>query len=263
MGLFEKELCAVCGGKISFPGSRKLEDGNLCKHCARRLSPFFREPRRSTTEEIRAQLTYREENEKKLKDFHPDRSFGTGEKIWLDLNAKQLIVTGAENFREENPDIIAASQILSWEKEIKEHEEEIFFTASDGNKKSYDPPRCRHTYKFRIILKIDSPWFDEISVDLNNGERPDSMESDLYLEQSMQLSELNSLLLQWTLPVRPGEHLLGPDVYTMTLRKQAIPMVLPAAITKTFQGSAPDEWKCSCGTANAGKFCTECGNPRP
>ena len=54
MGLFDKKFCSVCGEKIGFLGNRKLEDGNLCKDCARKLSPFFRERRSSTVEEIRA-----------------------------------------------------------------------------------------------------------------------------------------------------------------------------------------------------------------
>ena len=35
MGLFSKKSCDVCGGKIGLLGNRKLEDGNLCKECAK------------------------------------------------------------------------------------------------------------------------------------------------------------------------------------------------------------------------------------
>ena len=35
MGLFDKKYCDVCGEKIGLLGNRKLEDGNLCKECAR------------------------------------------------------------------------------------------------------------------------------------------------------------------------------------------------------------------------------------
>ena len=163
-----KIIAIYVGEKIGFLGNRKLEDGNLCKDCARKLSPFFTERRSSTVEEIRTQLAYREENAKKLADFHPDLIFGTDEKVYLDLTAKQLIVTGAEDFREDNPDIIDASQIKSCETEIEDNEEELFFTDKEGNEKSYNPPRYQYAYEFHITLKIDSPWFEEISVDLNN-----------------------------------------------------------------------------------------------
>ena len=48
MGLFDKKYCDVCGEKIGLLGNRKLEDGNLCKDCAKKLSPFFSERRAST-----------------------------------------------------------------------------------------------------------------------------------------------------------------------------------------------------------------------
>ena len=66
MGLFDKKFCDICGEKIGLLGNRKLEDGNLCKDCAKKLSPFFSERRQSTVEEIKQQLAYREENERLL-----------------------------------------------------------------------------------------------------------------------------------------------------------------------------------------------------
>lgn len=60
MGLFDKKYCDICGEKIGLLGNRKLEDGNLCKDCAKKLSPFFNDRRNSTVEEIRQQLAYRE-----------------------------------------------------------------------------------------------------------------------------------------------------------------------------------------------------------
>ena len=260
MGLFDKKYCDICGEKIGFLGNRKLEDGNLCKDCARKLSPFFTERRSSTVDEIRSQLAYREENAKKLADFLPDLVFGTDEKVYLDLSAKQLIVTSAEDFREDNPDIIDASQIISYEKNIEDNEEEIFFTDKEGNEKSYNPPRYSHAYEFHITLKIDSPWFEEICVDLNNGERPDSRESDLFIEQQMKLSELTSLLHRWIYPGQPGDHLMGPDVRTVNLQNQAVPMESPSIQTGS---PAADGWTCSCGAVNKGNFCPECGAKKP
>ena len=56
--LFEKKVCSVCGGEIGLLGNRKLEDGNLCKNCAAKLSPLFSGRRNSTVDEIKAQLAY-------------------------------------------------------------------------------------------------------------------------------------------------------------------------------------------------------------
>ena len=36
MGLFDKKYCDICGEKIGLLGNRKLEDGNLCKDCAKK-----------------------------------------------------------------------------------------------------------------------------------------------------------------------------------------------------------------------------------
>ena len=60
MGLFDKKYCDVCSEKIGLLGNRKLEDGNLCKDCAKKLSPFFNERRHSTVADIKEQLTIRE-----------------------------------------------------------------------------------------------------------------------------------------------------------------------------------------------------------
>ena len=48
MGLFDKKYCDICGEKIGLLGNRKLENGNLCKNCARKLSPWFSDRRGSS-----------------------------------------------------------------------------------------------------------------------------------------------------------------------------------------------------------------------
>ena len=58
MGLFDKKYCDFCGRKIGLFGNKKLEDGNMCKDCASKLSPWFSERRHSTKEEIAAIITH-------------------------------------------------------------------------------------------------------------------------------------------------------------------------------------------------------------
>ena len=95
MGLFDKKYCDICGEKIGLLGNRKLENGNLCKNCAKKLSPWFSDRRNSTVEEIKAQLAYREENQGKVAAFHTTRTLGTDTKVLLDEDAGKFMVTRA------------------------------------------------------------------------------------------------------------------------------------------------------------------------
>ena len=127
MGLFDKKYCDICGEKIGLLGNRKLEDGNLCKNCAAKLSPFFSERRRSTVED------------------------------------------------------------------------------SDGNRKSYQPPRYECDYEFDVVIRVNSPWFDSIELEISDGSRPDSPYTDLYREYERKMNELKDTLLSSDKPYRPGD----------------------------------------------------------
>ena len=72
MGLFDifkKKECCICGNEVGLLGNRKLEDGNMCSKCTKKLSPWFEERRHSTVEQIKAQLQYREQNSINLEGF--------------------------------------------------------------------------------------------------------------------------------------------------------------------------------------------------
>lgn len=97
MGLFDKKYCDICGEKIGLLGNRKLENGNLCKNCARKLSPWFSDRRGSTVEEIRAQLAYRAENQEKVAAFHTTRTLGADTKVLLDEDAGKFRVPGQKS----------------------------------------------------------------------------------------------------------------------------------------------------------------------
>ena len=57
--LFERKVCDICGEEIKLLGNRKLEDGNLCKACAEKLSPWFDDRRHSTVAQIKEQIDKR------------------------------------------------------------------------------------------------------------------------------------------------------------------------------------------------------------
>ena len=104
--MFEKKTCSICGGEIGLLGNRKLEDGNLCKECAGKLSPFFSDRRASTVEQIAEQLEYREANRQKVAELNVTRTLGCDMKVMLDEDAKRFIVTRNSRWRDANPDVM-------------------------------------------------------------------------------------------------------------------------------------------------------------
>jgi len=167
--LFDKKVCAFCGEEIGLLGNRKLEDGNMCKECARKLSPWFNDRRSSTVVEIQEQLNYREANQEKVASFCTTRTLGENTKVLLDEDAGNFMVTSARNLQEENPDVLAFSDVTGCILDIDEDRTEIMREDKDGNEVSYNPPRYTYEYNFTVTIQVRNPYFDEISFRLNNS----------------------------------------------------------------------------------------------
>ena len=167
--LFDKKECDICGGEIGLLGNRKLEDGNMCKECAKQLSPWFSDRRQSTVEEIKAQLAYREENKQRVAAFHTTRSLGVGTKVLLDEDAGRFMVTGARNIAEANPDVLDFADVTGCNLDIDESRTEIKRDGPDNKKISYVPPRYEYSYDFYITIFVNNPYFDEIKFRINNS----------------------------------------------------------------------------------------------
>jgi len=257
MGLFDKKYCDICGEKIGLLGNKKLEDGNMCKDCAEKLSPFFSDRKNSTIEEIKQQLKYREENAIRLNELNPDKIFGKGLKIYVDTAAKKFFATRSTNWKDANPDIIAFTQVSGVDIDVIEDKEEIFDEDKEGNKKSYFPQRFEYSYKFEATIRVNSPWFDEITVDLSNGDYPDTRLCEQYHELEKELYELKSVLT--------GVVVEAPQQQILDGIQQVVSTFINAAggtITVT-DTTASGSWKCSCGAVNSGNFCPNCGTKRP
>ena len=169
--LFEKKECAICGGEIGLLGNRKLEDGNCCKTCARKLSPWFDDRRHSTVDQIKAQLAYREENQKNLGNFRVSQIIGDYYKIYVEEVGgvpSRFFVTSDDDYMEANPDIIEFKDLLSCVVDIDTDETELKQEDSNGNRVSYNPPRFETDYNFYIKMQIgNNPYFDDIRFRLN------------------------------------------------------------------------------------------------
>ena len=170
MGLLDKKYCSICGEKIGLLGNRKLEDGNLCKDCARKLSPFFSERRHSTVADIQAQLAYREANREKVAAFHPTRTFNCREYLILDEDKRQLIVTNYRNWKDQNPDVIDFGDVTGCDLNVDESRRELYQKNAEGKNVSCEPKRYEYSYNFNMTIAVNNPYFSEIPIRVNDNE---------------------------------------------------------------------------------------------
>ncbi len=170
--IFKKKECAICGGEIGLLGNRKLEDGDCCKSCAAKLSPWFDERRHSTVEQIKAQLAYREQNEAALASFKPIKIIGKNYKMYVEYdgqNPSRFIVTRFDLMTEGNPDIVPFANVMNCEVVIRDSRTEEKRRNESGEYVSYNPPRYKFRYDFYIKLIIrDIPWFDDMCFKVND-----------------------------------------------------------------------------------------------
>ena len=170
--IFEKKECSICGGEIGLLGNRKLEDGNCCKDCAKKLSPWFDERRHSTVEQIKQQLAYREENQAALAGFRPVLEFGEGYTLRAELvNAvpTRFVIERTDNYKSENADIVNFTDVVSFEIDEQEHERELKRRNDKGEEISYNPPRFEYSYDFYAKIIVNHPYFDDMRFKLNKN----------------------------------------------------------------------------------------------
>ena len=195
MALFEKKFCDICGEKISLLGNRKLEDGNMCKDCARKISPFMTDRRRTTIADMKEHLAYREENKAKLRAFRPTQTLGDNKKVYVDQTAGTFVVSSRSpgNWADENPDVIPLSQVTQCTLDIDEDRDEIFMKDAQGNNVSYNPKRYTYSYDFDIRIAVNNRWFDEIKFRLNSHD-VEGMGSAEYHNYEMMGNQIRSAL---------------------------------------------------------------------
>ena len=196
MGLFEKKFCDFCGEKIGLLGNHKLEDGNMCGTCNKKISPFFNGRRKTTVEEMKQHFAEREQNRAKLPQFVVGSTFGESQKIYIDATGQNFIVSYSSpaGFEKENPDILPISAITACNTDIKENREEEYTKDANGNRVSYNPPRYRYFYDFKITINLNWRWFNEITVKLNST-KVEGLNSAHYHTYDVMLGQARAALL--------------------------------------------------------------------
>ena len=288
MGLFDKKICDICGEKIGLLGNRKLDDGNLCKNCAKKLSPWFEERRHSTVEDIKRQLEYRENNKKAVMDFYITRQISTRNyTVFIDDHKKNFTVARKLDVNE-NPDIVPLSAIVQCRVEVDRQQIEKTYT-KDGKTVSYQPPIYDYEFDYTMRIKVNTPWFDDMDFRLNtfsisSDNRGELMEveqtghqiiaaltpnaagmqmnngmqqSGMYMNNGMKQPgmNMNSGIQQ------PGMHINnGMQEFGMNMNSG---MQQSGMQMNNGMQQPGGLWKCQCGAENTGRFCEYCGQPRP
>ena len=253
MGLFDKKYCDICGEKIGLLGNRKLEDGNCCKDCAAKLSPWMTDRRSSTVAEIKQHLAYREANREEVSRIQPTKVLGNNTKVYIDETQNKFFVTRYSNWQDRNPDIIPLSAVTSCRVDVEEHKEQQYRQDDQGKRVPYDPPRYECSYEFTVTILVNLPWFDEISFELTD-DRPESRYTDGYREYERQAEDIRRALdPEYRRKAELDEKLKEALAQNLGVAPAAAPADQPANI-----------WFCpECGRKNDDNFCPHCGTKRP
>lgn len=263
MALFSKKVCDICGGDIGLLGNRKLEDGNLCKDCARKLSPWMTDRRESTVDEIRRHLLYRAQNQRVLAAIHPTAAIGATTKVYMDENARKFFVTNLTNWRDGNPDVIDFSQVIDVQTEVTEHRTEEYHRDREGRQVSFNPPRYHFSYQFDTTILVDSPYFNRIKFELT-GTRPERLNSEEYRYYEQQADALKAMLMSAPADAPAEKAATLAQTITQALNQVAASASAAASAAKPAAAQrGANQWACACGTLNAGNFCTNCGAKKP
>ena len=287
MGLFDKKYCDICGEKIGLLGNRKLDDGNLCKECAKKLSPWFEERRHSTVEDIKQQLEYREANKEKVQNFRITRRITT-KKYTVFLDETQGNFTVAHNLdTKENPDILSLSDVVQCNMDVKQDRIEETYT-KDGKTVSYQPPVYKYEY-YSMKIQVRSPWFDDMDFQLHSfaieqENRAEMMEMERVGNEIIAALTGQAPRMQSGMPMNQGMN-QGMSYGMNQGMNQGINQGMQQDMNYGMnqgmnqgmnrgmnQGMQQDmnnmqqsggTWRCQCGAENTGRFCEYCGSPRP
>lgn len=289
--LFDKKDCSICGGEIGLLGNRKLEDGNCCKECAKKLSPWFDDRRHSTVDQIKQQLAYRGENQEALAQFRPTVAYGERFTLRAELVngvPTRFVVERTDNYKEENADLINFRDVTSFNIDVRESDRELKHRNSEGEMVSYNPPRFEYSYDFYAKIVVNSPYFDDIRFQLNRntldletiasrprvgfGRMAGGFDPTLYPEYRQYRKECDELEELFRAGMQ-GMPLDGQACYAQGMPvQQAAPVyqaaapvyqAAPAPVTQSAPAPAPSGPKfCpNCGApADGGKFCQSCGS---
>lgn len=152
MGLFSKKQCSICGADIGLLSNKKLADGNVCKNCRAKFSPFWEADRETTVQEVLSHLQYREQNRAALAGFTPTMQVGNGNMLYIDAQHGKFVLCEQRELPSANPDVFDLSSIRDCSYDIQEHE----YRDDENRASDY------YEYEFFLVIELNHSQFRQI-----------------------------------------------------------------------------------------------------
>ena len=156
MGLLSRKECSICGDSIGLLTGRKLADGNLCRECRVKLSPFYELTNRDTTADIAAQLEYRKRNLAELDSFRPAVTVGGAGKVFIDPAMEKFTLASEDELQHGNPDLFELRSLRG-----------CGFFAKERIIRGDEDESDRFEYDFFLKLTVDHPFLRSFSYCYN------------------------------------------------------------------------------------------------
>ncbi len=192
--VFEKKVCDVCGTPIEHFQNKKLRNGNCCKKCISELSPWFKDIKTATVENIRYQVYWRKQNYIKIQTFNPTKVMGTDFKVFVDESKHEFAVTQSSDHFSSRSDIINCECINRCIVDIIEYKKEIKYIDSNDETHSFVPPYFASSFDFFVEIGVTIPYINVIRFKINPSPVNNGQEDKINLGQNGIINKFKDMM---------------------------------------------------------------------
>ena len=136
----------------------------------------------------------------------------------------------------------------------------------NGEMRDYVPPRYKYSYKYKMMIGINSPWFDDMDFQLHNFDI-DANDRGKIMAVEQIGNQIIAALSGGNMAGNMNTGMYGQQPVMMNQGNYDPRAGVPNQdYSQPVQGNpaaAGGAWVCSCGASNTGRFCEFCGQPKP
>lgn len=172
MALFEKKFCEICGEKAKLLSRTAISDGYICGDCRKLLSEFSDDFSSKTTDDIKKEMAFREENKAAFAEFCESRAIGEHNEILVDDSKRWWVLSDSDDYANGNPDVFRFDEFIRTD--VREDYRRI---DDDHDPERRSPPReVLENLYFDIYVK--HPYVNVVSFNLLSEFNPTARRID-------------------------------------------------------------------------------------